>query len=70
MFWDDFEVFEVVFMMVVKRGSFYWFNMNVVDLDVSYLMCCRINIDKREFVFVFSVFLKSVEEEVMEMFER
>lgn len=70
MLWDDPEVFEAVFTTAAKRGSFYWLNTNVVDPDASYSMCCRINIDKREFAFAFSASPKSVEEEAMERLER
>lgn len=42
----------------------------MVDPDASYSMCCRINIDKREFAFAFSASPKSAEEEAMEMLER
>ncbi|NJF25869.1 anaerobic ribonucleoside triphosphate reductase [Thermococcus sp. Bubb.Bath] len=70
MLWDDPEVFEAVFSTAAKRGSFYWLNTNVVDPDASYSMCCRINIDKREFAFAFSASSKSTEEEAMERLER
>ncbi|AMQ18373.1 anaerobic ribonucleoside triphosphate reductase [Thermococcus peptonophilus] len=70
MLWDDPEVFEAVFTTAAKRGSFYWLNTNVVDPDASYSMCCRINIDKREFAFAFSASPKSAEEEAMERLER
>ncbi|AAL82095.1 anaerobic ribonucleoside-triphosphate reductase [Pyrococcus furiosus DSM 3638] len=55
MIWNDPEVFEAIFTTAAKRGSFYWLNTNVVDPDASYAMCCRLNIDKREFTYTFSL---------------
>lgn len=69
MLWDDPEVFEAVFTTAAKRGSFYWLNTNVIDPNASYSMCCRINIDRREFAFTFNP-SKSAEEEAMERLER
>jgi len=65
MLWDDPEIFEAVFETAAKRGSFYWLNTNVVDPDGSYAMCCRINIDKNELKFAFSV--QSEEERLKEI---
>ncbi|WP_048146456.1 anaerobic ribonucleoside triphosphate reductase [Pyrococcus abyssi] len=70
MLWDDPEVFEAVFTTAAKRGSFYWLNTNVVDPDASYAMCCRLNIDKNEFMYAFGLSGKSSEEEALERLER
>ncbi|AFK21687.1 anaerobic ribonucleoside triphosphate reductase [Pyrococcus sp. ST04] len=70
MIWDDPEVFEAIFTTAAKRGSFYWLNTNVVDPDASYAMCCRLNIDKNEFMYAFGLNGKSSEEETLEKLER
>ncbi|WP_148882903.1 anaerobic ribonucleoside triphosphate reductase [Thermococcus aciditolerans] len=70
MLWDDPEVFEAVFETASKRGSFYWLNTNVVDPDASYAMCCRLNIDKNEFMYAFGLNGKSSGEKALERLER
>ena len=70
MLWDDPEVFEAVFTTAAKRGSFYWLNTNVVDPDASYAMCCRINIDKKEFMHAFGFNADGTKEQWLKEVER
>ncbi|ASJ15566.1 anaerobic ribonucleoside-triphosphate reductase [Thermococcus radiotolerans] len=70
MLWDDPEVFEAVFKTASKRGSFYWLNTNVVDPDASYAMCCRLNIDKSEFMYAFGFNAEDTKEQWLKEVER
>lgn len=69
--WDDPEIHDLVFKVASKRGSFYWLNTRVVDPDATYAMCCRLNIQIREFEHAygnskFTLSLKKDLEEVRE----
>ncbi|QDA30623.1 anaerobic ribonucleoside triphosphate reductase [Thermococcus indicus] len=70
MLWNDPEVFEAVFGTASKRGSFYWLNTNVVNPDASYAMCCRININKNEFMYAFSFNTGGIKEQWLNEVER
>ena len=70
MLWDDPEIFEAVFKTASKRGSFYWLNTNVVDPDASYAMCCRLNIDKSEFMYAFGFNAEDTKEQWLKEVER
>jgi len=67
MLWNDPEIYEAIFKTAAKRGSFYWLNTNVVDPNASFAMCCRINIDKNELKFAFSVKKKDEDERIKEI---
>ncbi|AJC71556.1 ribonucleoside-triphosphate reductase [Thermococcus guaymasensis DSM 11113] len=70
MLWDDPEIFEAVFKTASKRGSFYWLNTNVVDPNASYAMCCRLNIDKSEFMYAFGFNAEDTKEQWLKEVER
>ncbi len=53
--YEDSELMESIFKAAAYKGVGYWLNTNIVDPDMSYAMCCRLNIDLKELKPIFKL---------------